>query len=423
VGWFEAGRAVSGHQGDGSTLTLEKFSDAVAKGLGRAVLAVSAETAALYVEAILFACVNRVQIDSQSEESRSLYLMWMIERAGLHSACLALLLETLPGIKECSVPWQVFDLLGYLAQGGSEQARSALLEAARTGNESAWGSVAEFIPGGLDWLDEWVLPTLPKDEYWRLSGWLEDAQLLAGDVIVPAALAGAIASLEEEIASRVLPAEPSLTMRKAVDLYMRGEIRPGQLIEPSRNATLEELAEVEELLHRETDRRRASYFVRILRLRGYTPNVERIFPRIDEEELGGVFATAVGGIDLPRVRSFCRQSLAQAPFRPEILDCFRASFRAEDTDLVLGVLGEAEGMDEDGRHSVVSDLLSIAPRMVDAGREIAWRWIYENSPCSFCRNSVIRDMVGHRFLPDSIREEAIWDAESDTRQLVLGFGV
>lgn len=45
-------------------------------------------------------------------------------------------------------------------------------------------------------------------------------------------------------------------------------------------------------------------------------------------------------------------------------------------------------------------------------------WVYDTTLCSYCRKSLVEDLIELNALPDSVRDECMWDANPDLRKLV-----
>jgi hypothetical protein len=97
------------------------------------------------------------------------------------------------------------------------------------------------------------------------------------------------------------------------------------------------------------------------------------------------------------------------------LDLLNLNAEPGDEEFALATAARCEGDDE--AHSAVMSLSNIYKRCPD--RRLLLH-VYEHSPCSFCRESSVRDLIDAGELPEDIAEECLYDCVDDTRELARG---
>ena len=102
---------------------------------------------------------------------------------------------------------------------------------------------------------------------------------------------------------------------------------------------------------------------------------------------------------------------------PDVLAPILATFTEDDLALVENCLHEATQFNDEELHRFVLDLRRLTERHSTVDWIIALRWIYERSPCSYCRSEAFFSMTQRNSVPEDILAEALFDAESETRKL------
>ena len=89
------------------------------------------------------------------------------------------------------------------------------------------------------------------------------------------------------------------------------------------------------------------------------------------------------------------------------------NFRPEEENLLMAILESVEIDEEDANHwhSIGRAILvcDLPDRFL--------RWVYETTLCSFCRQSAVEELMDRGTLPESYKEECMWDANLDIRVL------
>ena len=96
-----------------------------------------------------------------------------------------------------------------------------------------------------------------------------------------------------------------------------------------------------------------------------------------------------------------------------------ASFRPGDEAAVAAALPGVEGYDSYDLHDVVLDVVNLLREHPNSAWQYHAEWVYEHSPCSMCRGTAVDWMSTNGSVPQAIREEAAYDAESVVRKVAV----
>ena len=184
-------------------------------------------------------------------------------------------------------------------------------------------------------------------------------------------------------------------------------------------ATRKQFREAAEALLRTEDRQTAWRIAQAFRRRRFPLPRRRLFPHATHPERGGAVCEILGEIDAPQVRHFARGILRLRPLPWNAISALESSFRPGDERLVLSVLPDVVDYEADDLHGVVLDVVSLIREHPETPWQPHAEWVYDHSPCAFCRSSAVDWMADHGNLPDWIVEEAPYDAEPDIRNAIL----
>lgn len=123
----------------------------------------------------------------------------------------------------------------------------------------------------------------------------------------------------------------------------------------------------------------------------------------------------------PDVRALALDLLVEG-YRPDIaIGLLRSNYQPGDLKNVNEAL-EKLVLDEDGWHGVgmsVLDVLGHFKVPLDECCSLLLR-LYEEDPCSYCRNGVVEKLAEMGGVPDWMAEECQFDAEPDTAKVING---
>ena len=132
------------------------------------------------------------------------------------------------------------------------------------------------------------------------------------------------------------------------------------------------------------------------------------------EQLQFVAWRALSEIRHPAVRAFALSNLAKGNRTPENFALLTANAMPEDEDFVEALLREKiTAEDPDDRHWAGMTVLDAVDK--DGGMKHLLPLLYEHTPCSCCRESILRSMAKHRMLTEEILKECLNDSSDDIR--------
>ncbi len=371
----------------------------------------------LYAEAILEACFENRQFDPQCEVGRAPYLLALADRANLTKHLLSELLIRIPTTEDRRDRNQMVDLLVLYAGRGEEEAWNLLITIAADGDENAQDELATLNERGLIWVSENVLPSLPPQDRWRISMWLPDEE---ADDCTPTqtALRSLYQTFDRQRKSQV--SAPESTPSPAEFLSRLSHEPPSWQASAAfaKQASESELAKAaEHFLQTKNDSALRS-LSRVFRQRPYPLHLDTLLPHIDDEDRGDYVRTILGRIDDPQLREFGLTQLQRDPLPSGSLEILRKSAQADDLSSIREALDRFTSDDLYEQHQIVLDLVSLLFSHPHPEWQPLAEWLYENSPCSFCRESGVRWIGEHGSIPETIRQERRYDAEPDIRSLI-----
>ena len=373
----------------------------------------------LYRETLLGACVENLQFDRQLEANRAPYLMRILTLAGLERAGRERIETALPG---CESGWNrdlMIDLLEEMARAGDVHARTLLFDRAESGETRAQDDLALVDDAGLRWIEANVLPNLSTDDRWRISMWLPDEE---ADDRTPTQRRLRAADRENDArrdADRTIRPKPKPDAREFLREIKAGRRPKTHPYDFADVATRKQWREAAETLLRSKDAPSAWRIAQAFRRRAFPIPLRRLFPYAIHAELGGAVCEILGEIDAAQVRHFARKLLRLRPLPWNAVSALESSFRPGDEALVLSALPDVLAYDARDLHGVVGDVVTLFRKHPKGAWQPHAEWVYDHSPCAFCRSSAVDWMADHGNLPDWILEEAPYDAEPEIRNAIL----
>lgn len=121
-----------------------------------------------------------------------------------------------------------------------------------------------------------------------------------------------------------------------------------------------------------------------------------------------------------RTNSFAINLITQKKELANALSLLCACYKPEsESILVEGLQGLTVSYEDNGWHGVfmkIEDLLDNRSVRIDPS---VFFYMYRQTLCSFCRNSLIQKMAKRKILPREILEECSYDSYEDTRAFAL----
>ncbi len=268
---------------------------------------------------------------------------------------------------------------------------------------------------GLDWVLAHANPDVLQAESWQLSGWLEDALEVDGEEAVEAWKQRARET--NEFVRRELDRQENRVYNprereKLTYAEMRGTWTRRSTFSWVVDADDDEIKLAWKAMESESDPDWLWRLAGGLKRRPDLCEVEAIIRRgRDWPQEPNPFAIALELVSDPRVRQFGLDLLAKGQIVSGVT-ALMSSIAPGDEPTVLEAIGKLE--DEWDLHSVGLDILQVKVDLDWAG---LLNWVYEWTPCSFCRNSAVHDLIKHQLATREMLEECLLDCDQDTREV------
>lgn len=420
----------------------KELADWLEKGLGRAVLALLEGDNTRFRDTIVHACRQDQRFDHQCEDSRGLYLYDVIQASGESDFYRGTVLAALADPAEDDDQDQLFEIARFFAQAGDAGARSAVyaafernaLKGDPTGGEElvaldgiegflfAIGHLVGIEDTNDEWLPGWWLGKI-EEQMGKEAAWVALDEAATTDARLNAIL-------EHERDEERKREEKRLVLNKRTRLAdaphteMRTHIQSSgsktsraTLPRWGERASADDLLAAAADLLAEQDNGRLLSYLRLFWRRPFPLDPGRLIALSDVADIDAAWDAmrALEPIRHPEVRTRAIALLSHPLFAPEAIRMLSSNFESGDEVLVERALAVTRDNKD------VSHRLGIKARsFADAHPTISTRFLdllYENTPCSMCRESAVGLMVETDRLPVRIREECRWDSSAETRRL------
>ncbi|RCS44755.1 hypothetical protein DTL42_17725 [Bremerella cremea] len=107
------------------------------------------------------------------------------------------------------------------------------------------------------------------------------------------------------------------------------------------------------------------------------------------------------------VRRFALEQLEQGD-KASAIDLFKNNFEPGDERRILQAIKLPEN--DFQRHGILTDILYVLKENADADVADLGQIVYFHTPCSFCRESAVKLLLGQNVAPAWLLEEAQYDA-------------
>ena len=448
-------------------LSREEFADALQKGLGRAAVHVRSHGDAGVCAELLHACLHNVAYDEQIEGSRAAWLLGMIdgtEDPAFYREAILAKLAAYDGTDETWDPVQLCDFAMLYAQRGLAEAKPPIYRAHELAVQSScsWLGYEEILTldrlDGLDWLlrqtGRRILDGL--DRYGADYSTVAHAQDMFGADEVNAhlkmraaedqAIAAFVAkhwfedeaSQSDEEPTQLTSRETRPSVRPRLPLLfdaLDGPITDWELHPEYRTRALffrlgskAEPADIERVFERllvEQDELRLLRQLCIFRRRALPRLAPRVFELTahDDTAIAESARLALRHSRDPEVRRFGLQHLMNASTVHDLrwaVEMLENNFEQQDIELLLAKLPRHIVTDEDERydlHELGSNLIDLPNAPTLPALEPVMLWLYESTPCSYCRHKAVRHLLTWNLLPAQFAAECRDDSAEDVRAL------
>lgn len=425
-------------------------------GLGRAVLYASEHDMTPYRDLILDGCLHNRAFNTQMEGSRARYMFDLIKRTPDFSYYRERILASLSALSDDDEDYDIqqqYDLARILAEGGDTQARQAIYDkfnANRSlGNFAGADAIVE-----LDGLEGFVYATSrigaaiqtdnSKSMYikveegsvytliWILEEWLSEDDIEQTLLKLQQENPNIAAFLEAVRKQRefdkkwrdsisVDPAQVSYAaIKKAIE---ERESPPVSLAAWGEQVDEETLREAAQDFLNENDPKKLHSYIRIFAERAFPLDHTKLLmlTRHENERLAIKALLALEYVTHESVRNLALEMIQSNHMIGRAVGLLGRNFRDGDWPLIEAI-SERPDLDDEDVYSLgfsVRDVHALNPSRAVIS---ILHNLYENSPHTNCREDFIKLLYQLDALPDWMREECRYDANSDIREAIEALG-
>ena len=406
-------------------------------GLGRAILYAKGHDVEAFRNLILDACLHCYAYDPQIEGTRADYMLELVDFMPGKTFYHEQVLNALPGSGDDYDAVQRFRFAACLAFDGDDRAKQAMYQNYKPGPRMGEGIGIDFLQmdgtNGLlfaaEKMGELLMATREKvDLGWLLS--------VAGEKLGEQEAREALRKAGTEnprIEVYRLAVEAS---RKRLDESLS---RSGEMINASYDQLKPKLPEMtftwitswgERASDADIERaaqglaaaqnpKEQYAHLRIFAHRRFPLDIQLLLGLVDveQERVGLAALKALSQITHPAVRELAfRLVKRRARWRGEAIDLLARNFIHGDHAIALGWFEAEEDLET--RHTLGSDLIDLWERYPDEETEVPMlRTVYEQGPCSFCREKIVRRLIERGALTEELRSECSFDANDHIREV------
>ena len=397
----------------------DQFAGWVAKGLGRAVLYLKTHDSKACRAALLHACTHNLIYDRQCEESRTPYLLELIELTGETESYRNGILAALKSEDDDVDQGQMFELAASFAEKGDSEIKQSMYSAfGRTGFGLTAADELVRLDGlaGLLFVARSFGSEDAEERPWQFRHLLETLEKYHGKQTLPAELENFWRELREyeELCERERQKGPE----PRPDYETVKHSLPRFAWAWARNASIQELEMAADDLLAETDQERLVGYLRMFRERPFPRAIDRLLElaRSEDDRIAVGSLVALSKIQDARVRALGLGLMTEAGGCGYAVDLLTHNSRDGDYHIIECLLEKRIEPDEYHRLGQGVRTFVEAHRSEEAERPLLL--LYENGPCSLCRHGAIEELISINRFPDWMREECQYDAYSETRKLV-----
>ena len=419
------------------------FDDCLARGFGRVIPFLRERDARPFRESILYACGRDLAYDRQCEDTREVYHVDILEATGEIDFYVPRILDMLRSDDDELSYYCLYHLAAELAKRGYVEARQAMYDQYRVDFEHGdvvgdRGLLELDGVQGLLFILRAVMkyPDRPKPEMFSEYLFLDEAYDRDGVEHVVAVLDEAgkedqklgeyLRRIDVEWREwrrklrnrdddgRVMTYEKLRSLidnpdvsRKQVDWTRRGKVTTGVA-----------LRRIADELGTEADVEKQIKIVSLFRRCEFKGDLTPLFEFVisSNENLKHRARWDLQQVDDERIRQFALDLIRSRTDLLSGLDILHKSGRPEDFPLFAEIL--AEDHSDDDFHSIGIDIRWVIENNPTPDAAPILETLYERGRCSMCRYATVARMIDCEVLPDWIRNEGQFDAETGVRDLV-----
>ncbi len=432
-------------------LSRHEFATALRKGQGRALRHIVHYGIGDYKDLVLEACLHNQNYDSQIDPCRAPWLFSMFRNTAFHREFREAIFSNL----EKSSSWdliQLCDFLREMAEAGDVLAREKLKEIvftyAKLGTEDEHIIVEEFTD--LQTNDEFLelvkifgsrlqndehafpfdglIPDGKKQEFSQLlhqhSQSDETIQIYFEYLDKRGALHRTVSTYDRDAARK----ESQERVRKQyilekilIDARNKKGDFPGRYSRFGSHATKEELEIIYASLISENDPEVRMRLLWVFR-RAQLPRLDHVvfqWASGKDEGIRSAVIAALTQVKDEKVHELAKEKVKKLELLGpdhEAIGLFHRNYEESDAELITSSLSSLMVNDEDA-HALGYDLIELSESQADPNLSDAMKWVYEFTPCTFCRFKTLLQLKKFGFVDDKIADESKFDVNEDIRAL------
>lgn len=419
-----------------------KFANALEKGLGRAYLYVEKNGDELIRDQLLHACLINQSYDRQCEDSRAEWLMSLINLSKNRDFYIPNIIASLASSSEYSDVNQLYELCKLIAEQGDESAKIAIYEKfdLQEFNKSYLGGDEIIQMDGLEGLlhvAEVIGKRLIEEEgYWdtdilycqacEMFGKEPTDEFLVGHAKENRFVTAYLNELKKN-EERRKPKDSRSHKERFRDEYpierILDEINNGKgryaFMRFGRYATTDEIEKVYNLLISEISKEKLIRYLWIFRNREL-PRLPQTITDLafsSDHEIQDAAITAISNLSDPSVHDIAINicSNQNKKIALKAIELFVNNYQESDSKFIEPMLTNVA--DKDIMHWACLDAIKLFEKHPLEELTNTMLWVYENTPCTHCRNNATQLLIENGWLPETQLNECLYDCVNDTREL------
>ena len=202
---------------------------------------------------------------------------------------------------------------------------------------------------------------------------------------------------------------------------------PGFYTTFGRHATPDELAKIYACFQQEVDEEIRLRLLWVFR-RAPLPHLDDVMFHLAEGAHGKLRAAAIAALAQlsdPLIHKLAREKVRKNQMLgddDEVLDLFSNNYAPDDASLISHSLTSLKPTSDDA-HSLGWSVLDLAEKQLDASLSESLKWVYENTPCSNCRERAVKQLYKFNQLDPATLYECQFDCSEDiqavAKQLIV----
>lgn len=426
-------------------LNQSEITNALEKGFGRMYLYIEKYGDELVREQLLHFCLKNPSYDAQCEDSRAEWLISLINLTNNRDFYIPKIIAALFTSCEHRDVSQLYELCQLLAQQGDESAKQAIYKKfdAQEFNETYMGGEEIIQLDGLNGLLH-IANVIGKrlreeDDYWECDMLYCMTCEMFGKEITDEFLAQhakencyVSAYLEElkKDEERRKPKDNRPYIERIRDEYPIEKILDDIINNAKRKnrsiyrrfgkyATGNEIEQVFNLLIAETDKERLIRYLWVFRTRELPKLPESIVNLAfnSDREIQDAAISALSNVSDSMVREIAiKLGLnSDSEIALKSIELFINNYQIGDSKYIEPLLNHIK--DKDTCHWVCMDVIKLFEKHSLTECISMMLWVYENTPCTHCRNWAVQLLIENNGLPEIQLNECLYDCVEDTRAL------